>query len=193
MRIITGSARGCRLKTPQGQETTRPTADRVKEAVFNILGSMVQDRRVLDLFAGTGNLGLEALSRGAAAAVFADRTTADLIRENARRTRLEDRVQVLSGDVFAILRRLEAQGERFSLIFCDPPYHKGLWQQALAAIDAGNLLAEDGILIVEHGADEDILPALTHLERREHRRYGHTTQVSFFQWRDYAGAEEEEP
>ena len=184
MRIITGSARGCRLKTPQGQETTRPTADRVKESVFNILGSMVQDRRVLDLFAGTGNLGLEALSRGAAAAVFADRTTADLIRENARRTRLEDRVQVLSGDVFAILRRLEAQGERFSLI---------LWQQALAAIDAGNLLAEDGILIVEHGADEDILPALTHLERREHRRYGHTTQVSFFQWRDYAGAEEEEP
>ena len=134
MRIITGSARGCRLKTPQGQETTRPTADRVKESVFNILGSMVQDRRVLDLFAGTGNLGLEALSRGAAAAVFADRTTADLIRENARRTRLEDRVQVLSGDVFAILRRLEAQGERFSLIFCDPPYHKGLWQQALAAI-----------------------------------------------------------
>ena len=193
MRIITGSARGCRLQTPQGQETTRPTADRVKESVFNILGSMVQDRRVLDLFAGTGNLGLEALSRGAAAAVFADRTTADLIRENARRTRLEDRVQVLSGDVFAILRRLEAQGERFSLIFCDPPYHKGLWQQALAAIDAGNLLAEDGILIVEHGADEDILPALTHLERREHRRYGHTTQVSFFQWRDYAGAEEEEP
>ena len=193
MRIITGSARGCRLKTPQGQETTRPTADRVKESVFNILGSMVQDRRVLDLFAGTGNLGLEALSRGAAAAVFADRTTADLIRENARRTRLEDRVQVLSGDVFAILRRLEAQGERFSLIFCDPPYHKGLWQQALAATDAGNLLAEDGILIVEHGADEDILPALTHLERREHRRYGHTTQVSFFQWRDYAGAEEEEP
>lgn len=191
MRIITGSARGCRLKTPKGQETTRPTADRVKESVFNILGSMVQDRSVLDLFAGTGNLGLEALSRGAARGVFVDRTTAELIRENARCTHLMDRAQVLAGDVFQVMRRLEARGEQFSLIFCDPPYHQGLWQKALSAIDAGNLLTEDGILVVEHGADEDILPVLTHLERREHRRYGHTTQVSFFQRQGYGEAEED--
>ena len=98
MRIITGSARGCRLKTPKGQETTRPTSDRVKESLFNILGQMVLDRTVLDVFAGTGNLGLEALSRGAASAVMVDRATAELIGDNARLTRLQDKVAVKAGD-----------------------------------------------------------------------------------------------
>lgn len=192
MRIITGSARGCRLKTPQGAATTRPTADRVKESLFNILGDMVRGRTVLDLFAGTGNLGLEALSRGAAAATFVDRATASLITENAQRTRLAAQATVCAGDVWQVLGRLAAQGQQFSLIFCDPPYHLGLWQRALTTLDSADLLTPEGILVVEHGADEDDLPVLTRLERRDHRRYGHTTQVSFFQWRDY-GREEAEP
>ena len=192
MRIITGSARGCRLKTPKGAEVTRPTADRVKESLFNILGSLVAGRRVLDIFAGTGNLGLEALSRGAEAAVFVDKATAALITENLQLTRLAAKGKVCRSDVFAELSRQARAQAEFSLIFCDPPYHKGLWQQALRQIDSSvGLMAENGILVVEHGADEDEVPELVRLQRVHNRRYGHTTQLSFFQWRSYVEAEEE--
>ena len=193
MRIITGSARGCRLKTPKGAEVTRPTADRVKESLFNILGQMVAGRKVLDIFAGTGNLGLEALSRGAESAVFVDKATAKLITENLQLTRLQEKGIVRSGDVFAELSRQAAGKAEFSLIFCDPPYHKGLWQQALRQIDASDgLMAENGILVVEHGAEENEIPELSRLQLVHNRRYGHTTQLSFFQWRAYVEAEEEE-
>jgi len=193
MRIITGSARGCRLKTPKGAEVTRPTADRVKESLFNILGSMIVGRRVLDIFAGTGNLGLEALSRGAETAVFVDKATAKLISENLQITRLAEKGTVRSGDVFAELSRQAAAKAEFSLIFCDPPYHKGLWQQALKQIDvSAGLMAENGILVIEHGADENDVPELENLLLMHNRRYGHTTQISFFQWRSYVETEEEE-
>lgn len=193
MRIITGSARGCRLKTPKGAEVTRPTADRVKESLFNILGSMVAGRKILDIFAGTGNLGIEALSRGAQSAVFVDKATAKLIGENLQLTRLAEKAVVRSSDVFAELSRQGAGKAEFSLIFCDPPYHKGLWQQALAQIDKSDgLMAENGILVVEHGADENDVPQLDQLKLVHNRRYGHTTQLSFFQWRFYVEAEEEE-
>ncbi len=193
MRIITGSARGCRLKTPKGAEVTRPTADRVKESLFNILGQMVAGRKVLDIFAGTGNLGLEALSRGAESAVFVDKATAKLIAENLQLTRLQEKGIVRSGDVFAELSRQAAGKAEFSLIFCDPPYHRGLWQQALRQIDASDgLMAENGILVVEHGAEENEIPELSRLQLVHNRRYGHTTQLSFFQWRAYVEAEEEE-
>ena len=193
MRIITGSARGCRLKTPKGAEVTRPTADRVKESLFNILGQMVAGRKVLDIFAGTGNLGLEALSRGAESAVFVDKATAKLIAENLQLTRLQEKGIVRSGDVFAELSRQAAGKAEFSLIFCDPPYHKGLWQQALRQIDASDgLMAENGILVVEHGAEENEIPELSRLQLVHNRRYGHTTQLSFFQWHAYVEAEEEE-
>lgn len=193
MRIITGSARGCRLKTPKGAEVTRPTADRVKESLFNILGQMVAGRKVLDIFAGTGNLGLEALSRGAESAVFVDKATAKLIAENLQLTRLQEKGIVRGSDVFAELSRQAAGKAEFSLIFCDPPYHKGLWQQALRQIDASDgLMAENGILVVEHGAEENEIPELSRLQLVHNRRYGHTTQLSFFQWRAYVEAEEEE-
>ena len=193
MRIITGSVRGCRLKTPKGAEVTRPTADRVKESLFNILGQMVAGRKVLDIFAGTGNLGLEALSRGAESAVFVDKATAKLITENLQLTRLQEKGIVRSGDVFAELSRQAAGRAEFSLIFCDPPYHKGLWQQALKQIDGSDgLMAENGILVVEHGAEENEIPELSRLQLVHNRRYGHTTQLSFFQWRAYVEAEEEE-
>ena len=193
MRIITGSARGCRLKTPKGAEVTRPTADRGKESLFNILGQMVAGRKVLDIFAGTGNLGLEALSRGAESAVFVDKAMAKLITENLQLTRLQEKGIVRGSDVFAELSRQAAGKAEFSLIFCDPPYHKGLWQQALKQIDASDgLMAENGILVVEHGAEENEFPELSRLQLVHNRRYGHTTQLSFFQWRAYVEAEEEE-
>jgi len=168
MRIITGRARGTRLKTPRGMAVTRPTSDRVKESLFSILGSLVAGRRVLDVFAGTGSLGLEAL-----------------LRENVRRCHFEQAAEVLSLDAFAALARLERAGRTFDLVFCDPPYHKGLFERALAFFDGGHLLAENGILVVEHGGDEDALPELAALVRVDGRRYGKTTQLSFFQRRSF--------
>ena len=165
----------------------------MKESLFNILGQMVAGRKVLDIFAGTGNLGLEALSRGAESAVFVDKATAKLIAENLQLTRLQEKGIVRSGDVFAELSRQAAGKAEFSLIFCDPPYHMGLWQQALRQIDAADgLMAENGILVVEHGAEENDIPELSRLQLVHNRRYGHTTQLSFFQWRAYVEAEEEE-
>jgi len=184
MRIITGSARGTRLKTPKGRGT-RPTADRVKESLFNILGTKTAGRRVLDLFAGTGALGLEALSRGAKRAVLVDAATAGLLRENAEHTHLEAFAEILAMDVFAALSRLAAQQESFDLVFCDPPYHLGLWQRALAMLDGSGLLAREGILVIEHGADENDLPELGSLSRVLNKRYGKTTQLSFFQRNEY--------
>lgn len=186
MRIITGSAKGCRLKAPKGQDT-RPTADRIKESLFNILGTRVFEQRVLDIFAGTGNLGLEALSRGAAAAVFIDQATAPLIRENAEHTHLSEKAEILRGDVFLHLQHFAGAGRQFDLVFCDPPYHKGLWEKALQFFDSSGVLSAGGILVVEHGRDENVLPELQRLERIRNQTYGSTTQLSIFCYRQDAG------
>lgn len=180
MRIITGTARGARLKAPKGL-STRPTADRVKESLFNILAGRVQGSRVLDLFSGTGSLGLEALSRGAAAAVFVDRVTAPLIRENAAHTHLLSRARIESADVLAILPRLAASGERFDLVFCDPPYQKMLWERVLLALDALPILQPGALVVVEHGAAEVELPPLASLVCKRQQRYGRTTQIHIFE------------
>lgn len=179
MRIITGSARGARLKSPKGMDT-RPTADRIKESLFNILGREVAGRQVLDLFAGTGSLGLEALSRGAAAAVFVDKGTAALIEENAAHTHLAETATVFRGDVPAVLRRLSATGKRFDLVFCDPPYRLGLWERTLLLLDELPLLAESAVVVVEHGIEENALPELRTLRAVRNEKYGRTTQLTFF-------------
>ena len=179
MRIITGTARGCRLKTPKG-EATRPTADRIKESLFNILGRRVEAAHVLDLFAGTGALGLEALSRGAASALFVDERTASLIEENAAKTRLLECAEVVRADVLRLLTRLGGAGRSFDLIFCDPPYRQGLWEKVLSSVDREGLLAPDGCMIVEHGAGEETLPALENLRCVREKSYGKTTRLRFF-------------
>ena len=180
MRIITGRARGARLKTPKGL-LTRPTSDRVKESLFSILGGRVVGRRVLDLFAGTGSLGLEALSRGAASAVFVDRATEHVLRENAEHTRLDEAARILRGDVFSVLSRLAAESAVFDLVFCDPPYHKGLWERALTALDASPVLSEGALVIVESGEDEKDIPSLSRLSLVREERYGHTTRMRIFE------------
>jgi len=150
MRVITGSARGRRLKELEGMET-RPTTGRVKEGLFSALQFDIEGRRVLDLFAGTGQLGIEALSRGAASAVFVDRR-ADalaLVRENLALTGLQDRAKVVSGDGPEFLR---ACRERFDIIFLDPPYAAGLLEPALALIQERDLLAPYGSAAAEHPA-----------------------------------------
>ena len=175
MRIIAGKARGLKLKTPRGM-STRPTADRVKESLFGVLTCMIDfaDRTVLDLFAGSGALGLESLSRGAQSAVFVDKSSADCITDNAQRAKFE-RVEVIRADVFRALERLS--GRQFDLIFIDPPYHFGLAQRSIDLITEKNLLSTDGLLIVESGADENISSTLNKIRRLE---YGRTTAIEIF-------------
>jgi 16S rRNA (guanine966-N2)-methyltransferase len=167
MRVITGSARGRRLKELEGMET-RPTTDRVKEGLFSIIQFEIEGRRVLDLFAGTGQLGIECLSRGAASAVFVDRRSdaLKLIRENLKTTDLSDRASVISGDA---LEFLKSRRERFDLIFLDPPYGAGLLEPALEQIVRFDILSPHGIIVAEHPS-ETVLPPLP-APYRVHRAY----------------------
>ena len=157
MRVITGTARGLRLLELTGTET-RPTADRVKEGMFNIIQFDIEGRRVLDLFAGTGQLGIEALSRGAAEAVFVEqrRDAAKLVRENLKLTGLEGSARVINGEALAFLA---SAGERFDLIFIDPPYAAGLWESAISAIYRFDILANHGIIVCESPLDQE-MPAV---------------------------------
>ena len=154
MRVITGTARGRRLKELEGMET-RPTTDRVKEGIFNIIQFDIEGRRVLDLFAGTGQLGIEALSRGAASAVFVDqrRDAAALTRDNLKLTELSDRGQVICGDAMAYLSGAKA---KFDLIFLDPPYAAKLWDSTLNAISRFDILSDHGIIICESPLDQEM-------------------------------------
>lgn len=167
MRVITGSARGRRLKELEGMET-RPTTDRVKEGLFNILQFDIEGRRVLDLFAGTGQLGIECLSRGAASAVFVDRRAdaVKLIRENLKITELTDRARVVSGDSMEYLKSIR---EKFDIVLLDPPYAAGLLEGAVAHLARFDILAPHGIIVAEHPA-EMAMPALT-APYRLHRTY----------------------
>ena len=167
MRVITGSARGRRLKELEGMET-RPTPDRVKEGLFSALQCDIEGRKVLDLFAGTGQLGIECLSRGAASAVFVDRRAdaVKLIRENLRLTELEDRARVVAGDSMEYLKSIR---EPFDIIFLDPPYAAGLLEPAIAHIAKFDILAPHGIIAAEHPAAR-VLPALAP-PYRLHRTY----------------------
>ena len=182
MRIITGRAKGLRLKTPAGL-STRPTSDRVKESLFSILSGLINFSEVdavLDIFAGTGALGLEAMSRGTKAATFIDAATTEIIRDNVTRAKFSDECKILRGDFEKILLRLARQGLTFDLIFSDPPYARGLAEKSLRLVAELNLLNAGGLLIVEHGADEilDDLPPTLSLVRKI--IYGHTTAIEIF-------------
>lgn len=156
MRVITGSARGRRLKELEGLET-RPTTGKVKESIFSIIQFDIEGRRVLDLFAGTGQLGIEALSRGARECVFIDQRNdaVKLIRENLAVCGLTENAIVRSGDGMAYLK----SGERFDLIFLDPPYASGLLNAALERIAEFDICREHGIIVAESAAEAE-LPAL---------------------------------
>ena len=157
MRVITGKCRGRRLLEPVGRDV-RPTTDQVKEAMFSAIQFEVEGARVLDLFAGTGQLGIEALSRGAQRAVFVDRRTdaVKLIRENLALTRLEEGAQVVCGDSMAYLNALR---EKFDLIFLDPPYGSGLEAKAMEAVKEFDILSHGGIMVCET-RPETVLPEL---------------------------------
>lgn len=172
MRVITGSARGVTLKTPQGQ-ATRPTTERVKEALFSAIQFDIPGARVLDLFAGTGQLGIEALSRGARRAVFVDqqKAAADLVRENLRRTRLEDRAQVVQGAYESYLSRCR---EKFDLIFLDPPYAETFLENALKRISEIDILSDNGIIVAESPVGKALPGELPGFFLKKSYRYGIT-------------------
>ena len=180
LRIIAGSAKGTRLKTPKGMNT-RPTTDRVKESVFGILAARIADADVLDLFAGTGNLGLEALSRGASTAILIDKNiqSIKIMLENAILTKLTGMAVICREDVMQALRRFDNEGKAFDLIFCDPPYNLGLGPKVLQTIDTGNVLKDSGILVLEHSRHEKIPEGLKRIVAYRSEFYGETV-VSFF-------------
>jgi len=162
MRIISGTSKGRRLATPKSN-VLRPTSDRVKESIFNILGQMVEEKIVLDLFAGTGNLGMEALSRGAKRALFVEkgRQAIRLIKRNLSQFEMEGRSEIIPKDVIRAIGILHQRGETFDLILMDPPYEKGLIAKTLWKLQSQRIYHDDSILIIEHDRRE---PLPTHLD-----------------------------
>lgn len=184
MRVITGSARGRRLRELEGQET-RPTTDRVKESMFNILQFDIEGSRVLDLFAGTGQLGIEALSRGAATAVFVEqrRDAVALVRENLKLTGLSDRARVVGGEALAYLA---SAGGQFDIVFLDPPYAAKLWKPALEAVSRFDILSDHGIIICESPQDETLPDAVGSCRLHRTYRYGRIKLTTYHREEDTA-------
>ena len=170
MRIISGSARGRKLREPQGTDT-RPTTDKVKESLFNIIQFELEGRRVLDLYAGTGQLGLEALSRGAEHCTFVDqrREAAALVRENVKLCGFTDMARVAQEESLSFLA---ACREKFDVVFLDPPYKSGLLEKSLKLLTQFDILREHGIIVCESGAEWELPPLKSPYEAGREYRYG---------------------
>ncbi len=179
-RIIAGALKGRRLVVPRGA-TTRPTADQVRIALMDTLAPHLAEARVLDLFAGAGGVGLEALSRGAADATFVERDARAVaaLRDNIAALGLGARARVLREDVPRALTRLEREGQRFHVVFLDPPYETGLAADALAMLAGGGLLAAPGIVVAQHLTKLPPADAIGVLAAYRKRRFGETT-LTFF-------------
>ncbi len=182
MRVISGEAKGRRLKTP-ADGFIRPTADRAKETLFDIIGAEVPGAMVLDLFAGTGNLGIEALSRGARAVFFvdSDRRAVAVIRKNLDLVNGSARSTVWQADAFSSLARLQRMRRRFNLVFCDPPYDQRLAERSLEALVRRKLVAEHGMVIMEHHRKEVLPPRVADLMMTDQRRFGDSLLTFFRQ------------
>lgn len=179
LRVISGSARGRRLKSVPG-DTTRPITDRVKEALFNIIGRDVIDSRWWDVFAGTGAVGIEALSRGAARALFTDlnRAPIDTIKSNLEASGLAARAEVRRGDAFAMIS--SSPNDQYHYIYIAPPQFHELWSRALLALDEHlDWLTDDGWVIVQIAPKEHREVTLTNLREFDQRKYGSTLLVFY--------------
>ena len=172
MRVITGKARGVNLKTPEGLQT-RPTTDRVKEALFSIIQFDVPTARVLDLFGGTGQLGIEALSRGAKSAVFVDSgdKACALIRENLKRCKMENEATVIRADYLEYLKRCR---QKFDILFLDPPYAEVFLENALKSITEIDILESGGIIVAERPVGKDLPWDFSGYTRSKDYKYGKT-------------------
>jgi len=180
LRIIAGKYKGLRLATPKGKRL-RPTAERVREAIFNILGYDLSELSVLDLFAGTGAMGLEALSRGAISVVIVDQHPAAirLIGRNLAACGNPENARVYKLDLRRGLKSLINKNYSFDLVFLDPPYGRGLTQRCLEQLGTGKLLNPAATVVSEHAIDENLTSTYGCLHRETMRVYG-TTGVSFY-------------
>lgn len=177
MRVITGKARGVVLKTPDGL-ATRPTTDRVKEALFSIIQFEIPGGKVLDLFGGTGQLGIEALSRGASSAVFVDASdvACKLIQENLKRTKLTDNAKVVRSDYLEYLRRCR---EKFDIILLDPPYAEVFLENSLNFISEIDILQTNGIIVTERPLGKELPWDYPGFTRSKDYKYGNTLITLF--------------
>ena len=180
MRIISGELRGRRLKAPTGL-ATRPTSDRLREALFNILGAEAVGSRVLDLYAGSGAVGLEAVSRGAESVVFVEhsRRALALLEENVEHCGARDAVRIVPKDAVAALKALASQGLEFDIVYVDPPYDAGLYAPTLGLLGTGGLVAPDGVVVVERHTHQHLAPEYGDLRHYRDVTHGGST-LAFF-------------
>ncbi len=170
MRVITGFLRGRKLNSPMN-DNIRPTTDKVKEAIFSILAGDYVDETVVDLFAGTGNLGIEALSRGAKHVYFSDnsRESLKVLKENIHKCEIEEDVTIIAGDYKIVLKKIDTKVQIF---FLDPPYNKGLIISAIEEISNLNLLKKEGVIVAEHGKDEELPEQIGNYVKIKNKKYG---------------------
>ncbi|MBR5140003.1 MAG: 16S rRNA (guanine(966)-N(2))-methyltransferase RsmD [Clostridia bacterium] len=184
LRIITGTAKGKKLKTLEG-DATRPTSERIKEAIFSALQFDLEDRRILDLFAGSGQMGLEALSRGSASVMFIDsaREAMDIVKENARAVGFFDKCRYLVSDYRNYIRKASGR-ERFDLVFIDPPYAMECCADAAKRLSESGMLADGAIVVLESGEEEIDLASLSSFEVIKSTRYGKKSAVNILLYRE---------
>lgn len=177
MRIIAGDFKGRRLFTPKDSRI-RPTTDKVKESIFSMIAAYLEDAVVIDLFSGTGNLGLEAISRGAKRCYFGDksRESLALTRQNIALCRQEDQAVTILGDFEYVLRKIP---EKADLVFLDPPYKQGLLRECFHQIANLSLLSEEGIIVAEHGAEDPLEDRLSGFVKIKEKIYG-TVTISIY-------------
>lgn len=179
MRIIAGDLKGRRLQTPKDSSFVRPTTDKVKEGIFNTIAEYIEDGVIFDLFCGTGNLGIEAISRGAKFCYFADksRLSLEIAKNNVIHCNVLDKAAFIQGDYLKNLAKFEHKAD---VIFLDPPYEAGFMMKALEVISEKKLLAEGGIILAEHGKREILPDEVCTFTRIKEKRYG-SIMISIFQ------------
>ena len=181
MRIIGGKMRGTKLQTLEGFDTTRPTLDRVKESLFNIISMKLIDSQVLDLFSGSGALGIESISRGASKAYLCDISpkAINVIKQNVEKTRCKDSVIILNKKHIQALEFLKQSNKKFDIVFLDPPYETELAEESTKYIIDNNLLEDEGIIIIETDNEDKLINGLNvkEIDIYDTRRYGRVSLI----------------
>lgn len=190
MRVISGKVRGLKLDTPKNLDV-RPTTDRVKESLFNIINPYIRESNILDLFAGTGSLGIECLSRGAKNCIFVDKSkeSIGIVKSNIKKARVENESTILNIDFKDAVKRLSVQKQKFDVIFMDPPYYENMFIDCLKSIDELNLLKEDGLVVVEHDTNDVFDDNIGRLYKSREKKYGNTT-ITFYKLEEIDGEQE---
>jgi 16S rRNA (guanine(966)-N(2))-methyltransferase RsmD len=184
MRIISGLAKGRKLLSPEGMGT-RPTLDRIKQSIFNIVQNRVEDSTVLDVFAGTGSLGLESASRGAKEVYLVDKgeTTYKYLKQNVENLNFKDICKTFNMDSYAALKEFGTKNIKFDLIFIDPPYLKNMIPPAVEVITELSILDKEGLIVTKIDTQEEIYKGTEEIQLFDYRKYGNTT-VCFYKYKE---------